>query len=269
MSFMTIELMEWTMSETQATRWTRYGHDRVYVKLTETGEQIGWLDLKTDTVTVDDPAHTTALLAAATNWREGNSPAGWSVEPPATAATVTGALPPPRLPSWAAPVGLPTPLPPPLAPPAASDDWPANVAVELTSLPLGWHALPSEHIGVQGSRFEHLVIGPAGVFTVTTTSHHEGLVDADGLNRTYAQFEAEKASRLLDQAGLVDIQVRAVIVGPELSMHDDSNVIVAAAKDICRTLLSLPTTLTPLQVQSVHNLAERSETWIERTQPKG
>jgi hypothetical protein len=263
MSFMTIELMEWTMSETQATRWTRYGHDRVYVKLTETGQQIGWIDVKTGTVAVDDPAHTTALLAAASNWRAGDSPAGWSVEPPATAATVTGALPPPSPPRWAAPVGLPILLPPPLVTPAASDDWPVNVAVELTSLPLGWHTLPSEQIGAEGAGFEHIVIGPAGVFTVTTTSRSEGLRNS--------QLEADRATRLLDQAGLVDIRVQAaiVVIGAALTLHDESEVIVATADDICRTLLSLPTTLTPLQVQSVYNLAERSDTWIERVQPKG
>jgi hypothetical protein len=202
MSFVTIELMEWTMSETQATRWTQSGHDRVV-----------------------------------------EPPAGWSIEPPATAATVTGALPPPPRPSWAAPVGLPIPLPSPL-PPAASDPSATNLAGDLTSLPLGWHTLPSEQFGMGGSGFEHIVIGPAGVFTVTTRSDPEG-----------SQFEAERATRLLDQAGLVDIQVQAVIV--------------ATVNDICRTLLSLPTTLTPLQVQSVYNIAERPATWIERAQPKG
>ena len=268
------------MSETQATRLTQSGHDRVYIKLTETGEQIGWLDLKTDTVTVDAPLHTTALLAAATNWRASNTPSGWSVKPPATAATTIGALPPPLLPNWAAPVGLPIPLPHPLAPPAASDDWPVNVAVELSSLPVGWHALPSEHIEVEGSGFEYIVIGPAGVFTVTTVLHHrerigidEPLVDDDATDQYLqnSRFEAERATRLLDQAGLVDIQVQAaiVLVDTELTIHTVSDVIVAAAKDICRTLLSLPATLTPLQVQSVYKIADRSDTWIERTQPKG
>jgi hypothetical protein len=248
------------MSETETTRWTRYGHDRVYVKLTETGEQIGWLDVKTGTVTVDDPTHTTALLAAATNWRAGNMPSGWSVEPPATGATVKGALPPPRLPSWAAPVGLPMPLPPPLEAPAASDDWPVNVSTELATLPQGWHTLDSDEIA-EVSGFDHIVIGPAGVFTVTTTSQAEGLRNS--------QFEADRATRLLDQAGLVDIQVQAAIVGAEVTLQNDSDVIVATANDICRTLLSLPTTLTPLQVQSVYKIAGRNDTWIERVEPKG
>jgi hypothetical protein len=263
MSFMTIKLMEWTMSETQATRWTRYGQDRVYVKLTETGQQIGWIDVKTGTVAVDDPAHTTLLLAAATNWRAGNSNAGWSVEPPATVATVTGALPPPPLPGWAAPVGLPMPLPPPLAAPDASDDWPVNVAEELTSLPPGWHAVSSEHTGAEGSGFAHIVIGPAGVFTVTTTSHPEGVQNS--------QFEADRATRLLDQAGLVDIQVQAaiVVVGADFPLQNNSDVIVTTPDNICHTLLSLPTTLTPLQVQSVYKIAHRNDTWIERVQPKG
>jgi hypothetical protein len=203
MSFMTTELMEWTMSETEATRWTQSGHDQVV-----------------------------------------EPPAGWAVEPPATAASTIGAMPPPAVPSWAAPIGLPVPLAPPLAPPAASDLSATNVAGELTSLPLGWHTLSSEQIGVAGSGFEHIVIGPAGVFTVSTTPHTEG-----------SQFEADRATRLLDQAGLVDIHVQALIM--------------ATVNDICRTLLSMPPTLTPLQVQSVYNIAERSETWIERAQPKG
>ncbi len=185
-------------------------------------------------------------------------PAGWAVEPPATAASTIGAMPPPAMPSWAAPIGLPIPLAPPLAPPAASDLSATNG--ELPALPLGWHTLSSEQIGVAGSGFDHIVIGPAGVFTVTTTSHPEG-----------SQFEADRATRLLDQAGLVDIQVQAVIVlvGAEGTLHDILDVIVTAADEICQTLLSLPTTLTPLQVQSVYNIAERRETWIERVQPKG
>lgn len=187
-------------------------------------------------------------------------PAGWAVEPPATAASAIGAMPPPALPSWAAPIGLPIPLPPPLAPPAASDLSATNVAGELTALPPGWHTLSSEQIGVAGSGFDHIVIGPAGVFTVITTTHPEG-----------SQFEADRATRLLDQAGLVDIQVQAVIVlaGAEPTLHSKPDVIVTAADEICQTLLSLPTTLTPLQVQSVYNIAERRETWIERVQPKG
>ena len=184
-------------------------------------------------------------------------PAGWAVEPPATAASAIGAMPPPALPSWAAPIGLPIPLPPPLAPPAASDLSATNVAGELTALPPGWHTLSSEQIGVAGSGFDHIVIGPAGVFTVTTTTRPEG-----------SRFEADRTTRLLDQAGLVDIQVQAVIVlvGSEGTLLD---VIVTAADEICQTLQSLPTTLTPLQVQSVYNIAERTDTWIERAQPKG
>lgn len=207
------------MSETQATRWTQYGHDQVV-----------------------------------------EPPAGWAVEPPATAASTTGALPPPALPSWAAPIGLPIPLPPPLTPPAASDLSATNVAGQLGSLPRGWHTLPPEQIGAGGSGFDHVVIGPAGVFTVSTTPRTEG-----------SQFEADRATRLLDQAGLVDIQVQAVIVlvGAELAFHNNPDVILTAADEVCQTLLSLPTTLTPLQVQSVYNIAERSETWIERAQPKG
>lgn len=181
-------------------------------------------------------------------------------ETQATDATLIGALPSPLLQGWTAPIGLPMPLPPPVIPPAGWNLPATNVSVELTSLPHGWHMLSSEHIGLKGSSFEHIVIGPAGVFTVTTTPHPEG-----------SQFEAARATRLLDQAGLVDIRVQAVIVamGAELTLHNTSDVIVVAMNDVSGTLQSLPTTLTALQVQSVYNIAERLETWIERAQPKG
>jgi hypothetical protein len=35
-------------------RWTRFGHDRLYVR-TDTGEAVGWLDLRTGTATLDRP----------------------------------------------------------------------------------------------------------------------------------------------------------------------------------------------------------------------
>jgi hypothetical protein len=180
-------------------------------------------------------------------------------ETQATDATMIGALPPPILQGWTAPVGLPMPLPAPVISPAGWDLPAPNLTVELTSLPPGWHTLSSERIGASCG-FEHIVIGPAGVFTVTTTPHPEG-----------SQFEAARATRLLDQAGLVDIRVQAVLVmlGAELTLHDNSDVIVVAVHDVCRTLQSLPTTLTALQVQSVYNITERRDTWIERAQPKG
>ncbi len=182
----------------------------------------------------------------------------------------TGTLPAPSRPSWAAPVGLPIPLPPPVTPPSGSELSPTSLAGELTSLPLGWHTLHSEQFGMGGSGFDHIVIGPAGVFTVTTTGHPEGRISI-GQHIRNSQFQAARATRLLDQAGLVDISVHPAIVfvGAELTLHDDSSVILTAVDNICRTVLSLPTTLTPLQVQSVYNIAERRETWIERVQPKG
>jgi hypothetical protein len=214
MSLVTIELTEWTMSETQATDWTQYE---------EVAEAL-------------------------------SAPSGWSAEPPATAATVSGAEP---RQDWATPIGIPIPLPPP-APPAATP--PATIVEALASLPRGWHTLPSERIGV--ADFEHIVIGPAGVFTIASAPNSDG---------DRAQAAATKATRFLDQAGLVDIQVQAVMVfvGTELQPVDSFDVIVATLDDVSRTISSLPATLTPLQVQSARNLAERPDTWIERVPAKG
>jgi hypothetical protein len=179
----------------------------------------------------------------------------------------TGPLPFLAPPGWETPVGLPIPMPPPVTRPAASGL--STIAGELSSLPTGWHSLPSERFGVGGSGFEHIVIGPAGVFTVTTTGGSEGR----GIDRHLrnAHFQAERATRLLDQAGLVDIHVQAAIVsvGAEPAIQDHADVVVAPIHDICRSLMSQPTTLTPLQIQAVYNIAARRDTWIERPQPKG
>jgi hypothetical protein len=218
------------MSDTQATRRTETGHD--------------------------EPS--------------GNTPWGWSAEPPATAATSTISVLPPPAAGWSAPVGLPIPLPPPVERTAASDLTAADLSEELTSLPLGWHTLASEQLGMGASGFEYIVIGPAGVFTVTTTGHPEGHISLDQHLRN-SRFQAERATRLLDQAGLVDVYVQAAIVfvGSEPTLHTDSDVIAARIDEVGHTLLSLPASLTPLQVTSVYNIAERRETWVERVQPKG
>jgi hypothetical protein len=190
----------------------------------------------------------------ATNWtqdgydlRADAAPTGWAAEPPATAPSATG---------WAAPIGIPTPLPPPASPASP----PTNLIEALATLPGGWYTLPSERI--RAADFEHIVIGPAGVFTITS---------APNSNAHNAQQAATQATEFLDWAGLVEIQVQAVLVfiGAPLHPAEGFDVIVATLQDLSRTMSSLPTTLTPLQVQSARNLAERHDTWIKRIPAKG
>jgi hypothetical protein len=352
------------MPHTEITRWTRYGKDRVYVKLADTGQQIGWIDVKTGTVTVDVAEHTTELLAAITEWKTSHSTTGWSIEPPSLplAAPVGTPLQPPMpatgLPSpdttWAAPSGLPlafpapssAPLPAPLPsptsaavvaaiqapspvasapqpampahttterviiptarlvrladrfrrpsepqsvpninPPDVYDEWSEDVvqptseqseqdvANALTALPEGWFTLHSVPVVKNGPDINHVVIGPGGVFTLNTKQHPKTQVGMPDLvayvneqQRTYrrdSRVEAEKATQLLDRAGLADISVQPVLVfiGADVTVHSVSDVLVASVENICDSLLSLPVTLTPLQVQAVYNTAKRNDTW--------
>jgi Nuclease-related domain len=349
------------MPHTEITRWTRYGKDRVYVKLADTGQQIGWIDVKTGTVTVDVAEHTTELLAAITEWKTSQSATGWSIEPPSLPLgapvgtplqppTPTTALPAPDT-TWAAPSGLPlafpspqsAPLPAPLPSPSSAaivsaaptptlvsvapqPSMPAHTTTErviipaaklgrladrfrrpsepqllptitrpdvhdemaedavqphskqdvakaLAALPEGWFTLHSVPVVKNGPDINHVVIGPGGVFTLNTKQHPKtqvGMPDhvayVNEQQRTYrrdSRIDADKTTQLLDRAGLADIAVQPVLVflGAEVTAHSVSDVLVASVENICDSLLSLPTSLTPLQVQAVYNTAKRHETW--------
>lgn len=50
----------------------------------------------------------------------------------------------------------------------------------LSQLGDGWSALHSLSVGVDGARIDHLVIGPSGVFTVTTRQHSGQAVEVSG-----------------------------------------------------------------------------------------
>lgn len=193
-------------------RWKRYGHDRVYLS-TADEVQVGFVDLKTGTVTATDPTYEAALVACRDRW---------CAEAPAGQAPV---VPAPPTPAAAPPALTPAPAPPPASPSPAPQtgskpvDLAKNyggaaarakrdeinakapvrnllaraigvrteetgwregakgeekVAGELSKLDDRWHRMHAVPIGNRGADIDHVVIGPPGVFTLNAKRHKDG-----------------------------------------------------------------------------------------------
>lgn len=61
------------MTDIVINRWKRYGHDRAYAALAD-GTKLGWMDLKTGSVTVDDGADDAAVTEALWAWAATEAP---------------------------------------------------------------------------------------------------------------------------------------------------------------------------------------------------
>ena len=139
-----------------------------------------------------------------------------------------------------------------------------------------WGYLNSVPVGTEGSDIDHVVIGPAGVFTLNTKYHRNARIwvggatfMVNGTRQPYvrnSRHEARRASRLLSQAIGVHIPVQGVIV--PVGAHrftlraEPEDVIVVNRLRLARTLRSLPTVLTPAQVDHVFAHARLSSTWV-------
>ncbi|UZN05404.1 nuclease-related domain-containing protein [Cellulomonas sp. S1-8] len=133
------------------------------------------------------------------------------------------------------------------------------------------HAIP---VGVDGSDIDHVVIGPAGVFTLNTKHHPVGriwvgarTVMVNGTRVPYlrnARHEADRASRLLTTAAgfPVDVQGVVVVVASSLTIKEHpADVAVIGRRQLRRWLGYQPEHLAPETAAAVHDVARRSTTW--------
>jgi hypothetical protein len=284
------------------TRWTRYGQDRVYVK-TSDGVGIGHVDLKAGTITATDETFTTALEACRQRWMIDQQPP----EP----AEPSNEVP---LPSPSQPLAPPSPPeaePRDLASNTAGAEAQARrdeinaqapvlnfvarvlgvkteerswrvgargeekVAKELSKLAASWKVLHSVEVGDRGSDIDHIVIGPAGVFTLNTKRHPRGkawVADRALLvngNRTdylrNSRHEAKRASRLLTSSCGFDVAAQPVIVFVDLDdftvKSRPADVHVTTRRRLIRWLSSLPTALDQATADAIYAQARLSTTW--------
>ncbi len=138
----------------------------------------------------------------------------------------------------------------------------------------GWTVLHDVPVGLQGQLLGHLLVGAAGVFTVTergdlgVSSRVEGQVLVeDGRPvpavRT-AVLEARRVRYLLLTAGCVDADVRPVVVvrgGLEGEIVQLPHATVASRADMPHLFRRSPERLTPAAVAALSRAAARTSTW--------
>jgi len=153
------------------------------------------------------------------------------------------------------------------------------VAARLTRLGPEWRVLHAVPVGDRGSDIDHVVIGPAGVFTVNAKHHPQASVwvggntfMVNGHRQPYvrnSRHEAARASRLLTAACGFPVTVTGLIA--VMGAHEGftvkeqppgGDVHVLTRREVDKWLRSQPSDLlNPEQVEAVHDAARRSTTW--------
>ena len=118
----------------------------------------------------------------------------------------------------------------------------------LTALGDGWRGLHAVPRGGGDSGIDHLVVGPPGVFTITS-----GIASAE--------LEARVASRSLTRATGVPVGAAAIVVDPGNRPDVPAAVTVVPAGRLLRHLRGLPAVLGPDLAASIARAAEEWTTW--------
>lgn len=151
-----------------------------------------------------------------------------------------------------------------------------KVGKELTKLPDGWHVLHAVQVSDAGTDIDHVVIGPAGVFTLNTKRHPEGRVTvyerALYVNGTKVDYvpksrgEARRAARLLTDACRFPVPVRSAIVFVDLADISEKgrpdDVLITTRRRLVSVLQELPTSLSTEAIGTIHEQARRGRTWL-------
>jgi hypothetical protein len=120
----------------------------------------------------------------------------------------------------------------------------------LAGLGREWRVLHAVPQGDGDAAIDHLVIGPPGVFTLTSAAVIE------------AEAEARAASRSLTRAAGIPVGVTAIVVDAHAHAHAVGPAAqLVPANGLLRHLRELPTTLGPDIVASVARAAEEWTTW--------
>lgn len=194
-------------------RWTKFGHDRVYVS-TPDGVRVGHVDITARATVVENPDFEQALADARDRWcPEPESPPplpddivaapssdeAWAADPwsePVTAVThvpdtedtvvkdlnanVAGAAVWEKRNEVNAEAPVLNLVARALGVKTEERSWRVGakgeekVGSQLAKLGEGWHAIHAVPVGDNGSDIDHVLIGPPGVFTINTKRHPRG-----------------------------------------------------------------------------------------------
>jgi hypothetical protein len=138
----------------------------------------------------------------------------------------------------------------------------------------GWYVLQSVALR-SGADIDHVVIGPAGVFTINTKHHARAriwvgayTVKVNGREKHYlrnSRHEAQSASRRLGDALRTSVRVTPVLAfvnAAEIKVASPApNVLVVQGERIDRQLKALPHVLSKQSQDRIYAVARRSEIW--------
>jgi hypothetical protein len=137
-----------------------------------------------------------------------------------------------------------------------------------------WLVLHDIILNEKGTNLDHLVIGPAGIFSLNTKHHPKATIvvtergfRVNGHRQNYlpvAVSEAAKVSRVLEAAVGHAVQVKPVIVvmGAELEVRSEpADVHVIRRRDLPKWFLRRPAELSVDQMRELMRVAGRPSTW--------
>ena len=138
-----------------------------------------------------------------------------------------------------------------------------------------WHVLHAVPVGDNGSDIDHVVIGPAGVFTLNAKHHPRARIwvggntfMVNGQRLPYvrnSRHEAQRAARLLTQHAGVPLRAVGVVVpvgaADVVVKQAPEGVRVIGRRQLVRWLRQEPELLDQDVVERVFDTARRSPTW--------
>jgi hypothetical protein len=153
------------------------------------------------------------------------------------------------------------------------------VGLILGRLPKGWHVFHDVPVGERGASIDHVVVGPAGTFTLNAKNltgkiwigpssiRHNGH-PTDYLRTS--RHEANRAARMLSAAAGRIVEVRGVlaILADDWTIKEKpADVHVGSPRGVKDWLLRLPVVLRPHDVIEIAAAASKPSTWrtIART----
>ncbi len=134
-------------------------------------------------------------------------------------------------------------------------------------------------MGSRGSDIDHVLVGPAGVFTINTKHHPSGAVRVHGdtvlLNRypvpyvRNSRYEATRAGRRLGAAlmgsppPVTGLVVLVGCTGGFVVDHQplDGRVVLLGRRELVAWLRAQPARLSEREVARLHAVARRADTW--------
>jgi len=284
-------------------RWARHGHERLYAE-TPGGTALGYLDVKTGRFHSDDLSNLPLLEAAINDHLASRRGAASAVAVGAAPTATREPSPADAAPAWTDISGArpgSAAREQAVAARAAQGrftgflarvfdvrteerawrigaDGEEAVAAQIATLGPQWRVLHAVRVGQRDADIDHVVIGPAGVFTVNAKHHPHASVWVGGdtfmVNGTRVPYvrnsrhEAGRASRLLtEHAGFpVDVVGVVAVVGAHRGFTvkqqpRDGAVVVLARRRLRAYLQGLPARLDVRQVEAIGDIARRSTTW--------